>query len=118
VTGPRPGLAVERTVLAWTRTWLSVAVCGLLLLRLGTGSAPRVAAALTASAVATLVVTVAGRRRARALRTHAIPPPPLPPAPLAVIPSSPIPPATRAAATMAATVSLFAFAAALLVALH
>jgi hypothetical protein len=116
VTGPRPGLAVERTVLAWIRTWLSVTVCGLLLLRLGIGSAPRVAAGLTVSAVAVLVVTVTGRRRARTLRDHARPAPQPPPAPPA--PPASVPPATGAAAITAATVSLFAGAVALLVALH
>jgi hypothetical protein len=125
VTGPQPGLAVERTVLAWTRTWLSVAVCGLLLLRLGTGSAPRVAACLAVSAVAMLVVTTTGRRRARTLRAHATPPAPLPPAPLpaaavppAAVPPTLIRPAAHAAATTAATTFLLALAAAVLVALH
>jgi hypothetical protein len=115
VTGPQPGLAVERTVLAWTRTWLSVAVCGLLLLRLGTGSIPRVAACLAVSAVAMLVVTTTGRRRARTLRARATPPSRLPPV---AVPPTLLRPATHAAATTAATTFLLAVAAAVLVALH
>ncbi|HEV7655797.1 MAG TPA: DUF202 domain-containing protein [Mycobacteriales bacterium] len=106
VPGPRPGLAVERTVLAWTRTWLSVAVCGLLLIRIGLGSSPLLVAGLAVSAVATLVVTVVGRRRAAILR------------PLAGAPTAPVPRATRSAATLAATISLLALAVALLLALH
>jgi uncharacterized membrane protein YidH (DUF202 family) len=100
----RPGLAVERTVLAWTRTWLSVAVCGLLLFRISTGSAVRIAAALAAGAGAVLLSTVAGRRRTTRLRAFAG--------------AGVVDPATRAAALTTATVAVFALAAAALVLTH
>ena len=67
MTGPS-GLAVERTVLAWTRTWLAVGAVTLLLLRLGQGSTPQVAVALAVGGSAFLAVTLAGRRRGRRLR--------------------------------------------------
>jgi uncharacterized membrane protein YidH (DUF202 family) len=103
VTGSRPGLAVERTVLAWTRTWLAVGGCGLLLVRMSAGSTPRVAAALAGSAVALVVTTLAGRRRATHLRAVAATPPALRPA-------------TRAAAVTAATVGALGVVAAVLAA--
>jgi uncharacterized membrane protein YidH (DUF202 family) len=101
VSERRPGLAVERTVLAWTRTWLSVGVCGLLLLRVTAGSAPRLAAALTAGGLALAVTTAVGRRRATRLRA------------VATTPQSLRPP-VRAATTTAATIALFGLAAAAL----
>ena len=100
---PRPGLAVERTVLAWTRTWLSVGVCGLLLFRISMGSAGRVAAALAVGAVALGLATVTGRRRAALLRAVAATP-------------RHLPVATSAIALTAATVTLLGLAAAVLVA--
>jgi uncharacterized membrane protein YidH (DUF202 family) len=103
VSQPRPGLAVERTVLAWTRTWLSVGACGLLLLRMSVGSAPRLALALTAGALAIAVTTAVGRRRAARLRE------------IATTPDELRPP-VRAATATAATVALFGLAAAALVA--
>jgi uncharacterized membrane protein YidH (DUF202 family) len=103
VSAPRPGLAVERTVLAWTRTWLSVGVCGLLLARVTAGSAPRLAVALTAGALAVGVTTAVGRRRAARLRA------------IAATPHALRPPA-RAATATAATVALFGLAAAALLA--
>jgi len=93
-----PGLAVERTVLAWTRTWLTTGVCGLLLLRLGSGSAPRGVAALLAGALSTLVVAAVGRRRAGYLHT------------LSAL--SRVEPAVRAAALTAGTAALLGLAAA------
>ena len=101
----RPGLAVERTVLAWTRTWLSVGACGLLLTRMSLGSPPRVAAALTIGAVALALTTLAGRRRATVLRAVAARPRPLP-AP------------ARATALTSGIVTLFGVGAAVLVALR
>jgi uncharacterized membrane protein YidH (DUF202 family) len=103
VSEPRPGLAVERTVLAWTRTWLAVGACGLLLFRMSIGSAGRVAAALGVGAVALVVITVTGRRRAALLRVVAATP-------------RHLPVATRAVAVTAATVTLLGLATAVLVA--
>ena len=102
---PRPGLAVERTVLAWTRTWLSVGVCGLLLFRMSIGSVGRVAAALSIGALALLVATVTGRRRAARLRQVATSP-------------RQFPVATRAVPLTAATVTLLGLAVAALVAVR
>jgi uncharacterized membrane protein YidH (DUF202 family) len=97
-----PGLAVERTVLAWTRTWLAVGACGLLLFRMSIGSTAQVAAVLTIGAVALVLTTLAGRHRATHLR--AIAPRP---ASLRV--------ATGATGLTTATVALLALAAAALV---
>jgi uncharacterized membrane protein YidH (DUF202 family) len=105
VSEQRPGLAVERTVLAWTRTWLAVGACGLLLFRMSVGSPGRVAAAVTIAAVALVLATVTGRRRAALLRAVAATP-----RPLSV--------GTRAAALTAATVTLLGAAAAVLVAIR
>ena len=66
-----PGLAVERTVLAWWRTWLAVGGCGLLLFRMSIGSTAREAAALAIGAAALVLTTLAGRRRATHLRAIA-----------------------------------------------
>jgi uncharacterized membrane protein YidH (DUF202 family) len=99
---PRPGLAVERTVLAWTRTWLAVGVCGLLLLRVSVGSTPRLVVALGAGALALAITTVSGRRRASRLRAAAATP-------------GTLPLATRPVAVTAATVALLGLAAAVLV---
>ena len=103
---PGPGLAVERTVLAWTRTWLTVAACALLLLRLTSAAPMRTAAALGVGAVAVLACTVVGRRRAVRLRA------------LAADATGRIVPAVRAAAVTAATATLLGLAAAVLVATH
>jgi len=100
-----PGLAVERTVLAWSRTWLAIGGCGLLLFRMSIGSTALVAAALTIGAAALVLITLASRRRATHLR--AIAPRP---ASLRV--------ATGAAGLTAATVVLFGLAAAALVVAH
>jgi uncharacterized membrane protein YidH (DUF202 family) len=104
VSEPRPGLAVERTVLAWTRTWLAVGACGLLLFRMTVGSGGRVAAALTVGAVALVLATVTGRRRAALLRAVAATP-------------RHLPVGTRAVALTTATVTLLGVAAAILAAL-
>ena len=98
-----PGLAVERTVLAWDRTWLTVGACGLLLLRLGHGSTPRLAAAVLLGGVAMLAATAAGRRRARYLRTRAV--------------ASPVSAGVRAAGVIAAAVALLGIGTAALIAL-
>ena len=97
-----PGLAVERTVLAWSRTWLAVGGCGLLLFRMSIGSTAREAAALAIGAAALVLTTLAGRRRATHLRTIAPQP-----AALRV--------ATSATGLTTATVVLFGLAAAALV---
>ena len=96
------GLAVERTVLAWNRTWLAVGACGLLLLRLGQGSTARLAAALLLGGVVLLAATAAGRRRARCLRTRAD--------------GGPISPGIRAAAVIAVAATLLGPGAAALIA--
>jgi uncharacterized membrane protein YidH (DUF202 family) len=102
MTESPPGLAVERTVLAWMRTWLAVGACALLLFRLSIGSTGRVAA-LAIGATALAITTVTGRRRATHLR--AIAPRP---ASLHV--------ATTATSVTAATVVLLGLAAAAFVA--
>lgn len=66
-----PGLAVERTVLAWLRTWLAIGGCALLLLRMTIDSTAQLAAALTVGAAALALITLAGRRRASHLRSIA-----------------------------------------------
>lgn len=98
-----PGLAVERTVLAWTRTWLTVGVVALLLLRLGSGSVLRAGASLTVGGLAMGVVTVAGRRRGRRLR--------------ALTATGPFDLAGRATLLTAATTTALGLAAALVIAL-
>lgn len=98
MTGPPPGLAVERTVLAWTRTWLSAAVCAVLLLRLSAGSTVRTAASLVVGTVALVTLTAAGHRRANRLR------------------AARLDPAVRTARVTAITVTLLGAAAAVLVA--
>jgi uncharacterized membrane protein YidH (DUF202 family) len=102
VSESRPGLAVERTVLAWLRTWLAVGGCGLLLFRMCIGSTAREAAALTIGAAALVLITIAGRRRATHLRAVAARP-----ASLRV--------PTAGTGLTAATVVLFGLAAAALV---
>jgi uncharacterized membrane protein YidH (DUF202 family) len=100
-----PGLAVERTVLSWWRTWLAVGACGLLLFRMSIGSAALVAAAVTIGAMALALTTLAGRRRATHLRAIA-----QRPASLRV--------ATGATGLTAATVMLFGLGVAALVVAH
>jgi uncharacterized membrane protein YidH (DUF202 family) len=100
-----PGLAVERTVLAWWRTWLAIAGCGLLLFRMTVDSTALVAAAATICAVALVLITIAGRRRAGHLRAIA-------PRPAALRVG------TGATGLTAATVVLFGLAAAVLVLLR
>ncbi len=102
MTESPPGLAVERTVLAWTRTWLAIGANALLLFRVSTGSTTRVVAALAVGATALVITTVAGRRRASHLRTVAPRP-----ASLHV--------ATSATGLTTATVVFFGLAAAVLV---
>jgi hypothetical protein len=102
VTEPPPGLAVERTVLAWLRTWLAVGACALLLFRMTIGSTALVAAALAIGAMALLLITLLGRRRAAHLRA------------IAPRPAS-LRAATRAAGLTAAVVVLFGLGAAALV---
>jgi hypothetical protein len=97
-----PGLAVERTVLAWTRTWLAVGACALLLARMSLGSTPRVAAALVVGAVALALTTLAGGRRVTRLRAAAADP-------------ASLRAATRPAALTAATVTVLGAAVAVLV---
>jgi uncharacterized membrane protein YidH (DUF202 family) len=97
-----PGLAVERTVLAWLRTWLGVGGCGLLLLRMSIRSTALLAAALAVGAVALALITFAGRRRTTHLRA------------IAPRPAS-LRLATGATGLTAATVVLFGLAAAALV---
>ncbi len=98
----RPALAVERTMLAWSRTGLSAAVCGLLLLRLGAGSTGRLGVALGAGGTALAVLAWTGRRRAGRLGARTD--------------RSPVDPDARAVGTTAATVTLLGLAAAALVA--
>jgi len=102
VTAP-PGLAVERTVLAWNRTWLTVGACGLLLLRLGEGSTSHLVGALLLGGPAMLTATAAGRRRARYLRTRAA--------------GSPVSAGVRAAGVIAATATLLGLGTAALIVL-
>jgi uncharacterized membrane protein YidH (DUF202 family) len=64
---PAPGVAPERTVLAWTRTTLSYGVCVLLCLRLSRGSPALLGAVGTVGAVTTAAVAVAARSRRRRL---------------------------------------------------
>ena len=99
-----PGLAVERTVLAWTRTWLTLGACGLLLLRLGSGAMPPAAVALLVGAASTLAVTGAGLRRTRYLRTRG--------------PAAPVAAGVRAAGLTAATATVVGLAAAALIAVR
>jgi uncharacterized membrane protein YidH (DUF202 family) len=103
MTESPPGLAVERTVLAWTRTWLAVGACALLLFRISIGSTARVAVALAIGATALAITTLTGRRRATYLRAVA-------PRPVSLhVP-------TGATTVTAATVVLLGLAAAALVA--
>ncbi|MBK1786482.1 DUF202 domain-containing protein [Prauserella cavernicola] len=71
------GLQPERTGLAWQRTALSTAACGLLLLhaaaRSGWGTLAVPAVVASASAI---VLAVVGWRRERVLRRDPEPPPP------------------------------------------
>ena len=103
MSGP-PGLAVERTVLAWTRTWLTVGAVALLLVRLGHSTGARAAPALAVGGTALLVLTATGRRRGRRLR--------------ALDPARPFDLAGRATLVTAVTTSLLGVAAAVLVAVH
>jgi hypothetical protein len=89
--------------LAWTRTWLAVVACGLLLLRMSIGSGTRLAVALGVGTLALVLTTLAGRRRATRLRALAAAP-------------GPVEPPVGPAALTAATVSLLGLAAAVLVA--
>jgi uncharacterized membrane protein YidH (DUF202 family) len=72
---PPPGVAPERTVLAWTRTTLAYGVCVLLCLRLSRGSPALLGAVGTVGAVATAAVAVAARSRRRELAAAARPAP-------------------------------------------
>lgn len=101
-----PGLAVERTVLAWTRTWLSAAVCALLLLRLS-GSGPRLVVTAVLAAAAPAVLAWTGYRRAGRLLARA-----------GVAPPAPVDPVARAVAATAAIVTLLGLVAAVLVSIR
>lgn len=70
-----PGVAPERTALAWTRTVLSYGVCVLLCLRLVQESPALLAAVGGAGAGAVGVLGVAARGRQRQLPTGARPAP-------------------------------------------
>ena len=99
VTAGPPGVAPERTLLAWTRTALSAGVCALLLLRLAAGSTPRLVVAAALGVPAAAVLAGAARHRSRRLRAAA--------------PGEPV----RAAATAAVVSVLLALAAAVLIVL-
>lgn len=73
----RPGLALERTVIAWARTAIGAAGFGAVLLRLGfrSGAASQVASAIAALVCAAQLAGAARtayRRRGRAPRTGAL----------------------------------------------
>jgi uncharacterized membrane protein YidH (DUF202 family) len=77
VSGP-PGVAPERTALAWSRTVLSYAACVLLGLRLARGSVVLLVAVGLAGGAAVTVLGVAARGRQRRLRARPGPAPALP----------------------------------------
>jgi hypothetical protein len=69
VSSPPPGVAAERTVLAWNRTTLAYAACVLLCVRLAAGSLPLALTVVGAGATGLTGLATATRSRYR--RVHA-----------------------------------------------
>jgi uncharacterized membrane protein YidH (DUF202 family) len=71
VSSPPPGVAAERTVLAWNRTTLAYAACVLLCMRLAAASLPLTGVVAGAGAAATAGLAATGASRHRRTRAAA-----------------------------------------------